>query len=232
MVSRTGGVRAAATGSSGTARPQGAAIADGVGLCRHARRPLMMPSQIIPASNPPKANRTASGAVTDTPLPGNSTERSKSKMGINPIPSNASQMRSTGRRAAHSPGSSASARPASVAITHAAASPNGSVGVLRVIVMAGMPMIQGQRTQNPYPPPGWWAVIRPAPVRDPTQGPIDSGVDHHHGAGRDQPGHPVTAPGHGVEGLRQRNAGRAVAVQEDRVPVGDDEPVVEEAEDE
>ena len=103
----------------------------------------MTPSQISPASNPPKANRTASGMLTDTPLPGSSTERSRSKIGISPSPSNASQMRSTGRRAAHSPGSSASARPASVAITHAAASPNGSVGVFRVIVMAGMPMISG-----------------------------------------------------------------------------------------
>ena len=85
----------------------------------------------------------ASGMLTDTPLPGSSTEWSKSKMGINPNPSNASQVRSTGRRAAHSPGSSASARPASVAITHAAASPSGSVGWLRVIVMAGMPTIRG-----------------------------------------------------------------------------------------
>ena len=91
---------------------------------------------------------------------------------------------------------------------------------------------QGQRTQNPDPPPGRWAVVLPAPVCNPTQDPIDRGVDHHHGAGGDQPGHPVAAPGHGVEGLRQGNAGRAVAVQEDRVPVGDGEPVVEEAEDE
>ena len=166
----------------------------------------MTPSQISPASNPPKANRTASGMLTDTPLPGSSTERSRSKIGISPSPSNASQMRSTGCRAAHSPGSSAQ-RQARQRRDHAR---RGQPARQRRRVARHRDGRdadgQRQRAQGPDPPPGRWMVVLPAPVCNPPQDPIDRGVDHHHGTGGDQPRHPVAAPGHGVEGLRQGDA--------------------------
>ena len=95
------------------------------------------------SSGLPTANSQAAGTLTDNSQSGSSTTRRNNSAGISPTPSETNHIKSSGRSAAHLPGSKATANPSSVVTTHAAASAGGKVGVPTVIVMAGMPKASG-----------------------------------------------------------------------------------------
>jgi hypothetical protein len=60
------------------------ALVLGRGLCLHARRPVITPSQPAAASRLPRANTAATDALMDSPLPGNSTALEKQQDGHQP----------------------------------------------------------------------------------------------------------------------------------------------------